>query len=196
MTAKISESTIEILTESYKNITFQNNDIVELDIGCGKGSFTSALAQMYPDRQIIAADVMIGRLRKLDKRNKRLNINNIHLIRAEAWHFICSCIPDKSITRIHILCPDPWPKIKHKAHRLISSEFIGRLSKKLKKNGILHFSTDDTEYYNSSNKIIHNTGLFIQNDHAIDDIQGIKSDFEKHWEEMDCKVNHIAWILK
>ena len=30
---------------------------VEMDLGCGKGGFTIAMAQTYPDRVVIAADI-------------------------------------------------------------------------------------------------------------------------------------------
>ena len=36
-------------------------EIVELDLGCGCGSYTCELAKRFPERQILAADVMIGR---------------------------------------------------------------------------------------------------------------------------------------
>ena len=38
---------------------------VEMDLGCGKGGFTIAMAQTYPDRVVIAADITLGRLRKV-----------------------------------------------------------------------------------------------------------------------------------
>lgn len=184
------------LNKDFKNIDIPQDKFIELDMGCGKGSFTSKLAKKYPDHQLIAADVMLGRLRKLAKRNKKLNIDNIKLVRAEAWHLLCRALPDKSIDRIHILCPDPWPKARHKGYRLISSEFIGRLSQKLKENGIFHFSTDDIEYYNHTVQTVYKTKLFELNSNVIKDILDIKSDFELHWEEMNLKVNHISWILK
>ena len=37
--------------------------IVELDLGCGVGSFTAELARRYPNHHILAADVMVGSLR-------------------------------------------------------------------------------------------------------------------------------------
>ncbi|MCF7791264.1 MAG: methyltransferase domain-containing protein [Victivallales bacterium] len=187
------DSQIKILTNSFNDFQILNNRFTELDLGCGKGSFTSNLAQKYPDRNIIAVDVMIGRLRKLVKRNNRLNIKNIFPVRAEAKHFIFRCLPDKSIDRIHILCPDPWPKERHKEHRLISSEFIYRACLKLKDNGILHFATDDTQYCSSAISIINRIGLFSPCRDSIKDIKDIKTDFEIRWTELGCNVHHAAF---
>ena len=191
-----TDSIINIAADNYSNIDIPKRQTVEIDLGCGKGSFTSELALAYPDRHIIAVDILIGRLRKLAKRNERLGIQNIHLIKAEAWHFICRCIPDKSVDRLHILCPDPWPKARHKGHRLISSEFIFRMSNKLKNNGVFHFATDDVNYFESAVNIVNKTNLFSFVPNEIDDIKNIKSDFEIRWNEMGLNVNHSAWKIR
>lgn len=182
-----------MLTSEYRKLDIPEG-VVELDLGCGKGSFTTSLAEKYSDRNILAADIMIGRLRKLNKRAKRMELANMDLLRVEAGALINYCLPPASIDRIHILCPDPWPKAKHKGHRLISSEFISRLTVVLKKSGIFHFSTDDKPYFKSAVKVVEASGLFQTQDLSlIEDIRDIKTDFERLWESEGKTVNHISW---
>lgn len=188
------DSLIKILSTDYINLNIDRDRTVELDIGCGKGSFTTMLAEKYPDHLIYAADVLIGRLRKLCKRNIRNSVNNIELLKAEAWHLVGLAFPDNSINRIHLLCPDPWPKERHKGNRLISSEFLGRLCQKLKKNGVFHFSTDDELYYNYVVTTLCKSGIFKRDDKQIDDIIDMKSDFEKLWNQKGLIVQHCAWL--
>ena len=58
---------IDILTNDYRQPFFPPQySFVELDMGCGRGKFTLELAKRFPDRLILASDVMLGRLRKLD----------------------------------------------------------------------------------------------------------------------------------
>ena len=185
---------IEILTDSYVNLNIPTDKIIELDLGCGKGAFTTALAEKYPERIIYAVDVMLGRLRTLGKRNIRNGVYNMKLLRAEAWYLIGNALPDSSIDRLHLLCPDPWPKEKHKGNRLISNEFLGRLHIKLKKSGVFHFSTDDTDYYSQAVRTISSSKLFVRDDETIADILNIKTDFENRWNEQGLEVNHCAWI--
>ena len=185
---------INILTDIYANISIPDNCIVELDLGCGKGAFATTLAARYPDRLIYAADIMLGRLRKLCKRNLRYGIDNIQLLRVEAWYLVGVALPDNSISRLHILCPDPWPKEKHKRNRLASSEFLGRLYTKLRKNGVFHFSTDDSDYYELTVSTITKSTLFQRDDKQIADVLDIKTDFEETWNKQGLKVNHCAWI--
>ena len=86
---------IDILTQSYTHIDGVENtaEHCELDIGCGAGSFTAGLAKRYPEAKIFAADVMIGRLRKLVRKNQRLGITNMHLLRVEARHLVAYMLP-------------------------------------------------------------------------------------------------------
>lgn len=191
---KLEDAFIEILAENLSLISLPDEKIIELDLGCGKGTFSTKLAKKYPSSLILATDVMIGRLRKLYKRNKREKIENIRLLRGDAWFLFNQCIPDGKIARIHILCPDPWPKDKHRPNRLISSEFAGRLHSKLCSGGVFHFSTDDKEYFASSTNVIEKSGLFMRNDDAISDVINIKTDFEKRWNQMGLTVFHAAWI--
>ena len=130
---------INILTQSYTRLddVADMTKRVELDLGCGSGSFTAGLAKRYPDAKILAADVMIGRLRKLVRKNQRLDISNMQLLRVEARHLVSYMIPDGALDRLHILCPDPWPKERHKGHRLVTSDFLSQIHRVLKKGGIV-----------------------------------------------------------
>jgi len=188
---------ISILTNLYYSDAVASkrpaDKYIELDLGCGKGTYSLALAQKYPERFVFSADLMIGRLRKLDSRILSLGLSNMALFKVEARHFVSCFIEDCSLDRIHILCPDPWPKHKHKGNRLLCSEFIGQLYRVLKHDGVFHFSTDDTNYFETVTGLVQHTGIFLRDDDAISDVAGIKTDFEKRWNSMGKDVNHIAW---
>ena len=186
---------INILTQSYTRLddVADMTKRVELDLGCGSGSFTAGLAKRYPDAKILAADVMIGRLRKLVRKNQRLDISNMQLLRVEARHLVSYMIPDGALDRLHILCPDPWPKERHKGHRLVTSDFLSQIHRVLKKGGIFHFSSDDDPYFDSVADIVERSGLFEQDDSLLDDICDIKSDFEIRWLDQGKHVRHHAW---
>ena len=197
MLNKPEDKFIHILNERYcrlYELVNYNGKIVELDLGCGKGSFTTRLGERFPERTIFAADVMIGRLRKLQKRNMRQDINNIIPLRVEARHLVSCLIPDKTINRLHLLCPDPWPKDRHRSNRLLCSNFLIQIHRILKDDGCFHFSTDDIYYFKAAKKIFEKSGLFTEDNSRLDDIKDIKSDFEIRWNDMDKKVNHICWI--
>ncbi len=170
---------------------------VELDLGCGSGSFTARLAGRFPDRLILAADVMIGRLRKLVRKAERENLSNLRFLRAEGRILLSIMLPDNSLDRIHLLCPDPWPKDRHRGHRLITSDFCASLSRVLKDDGVFHFSSDDDPYFESVERVISNSGLFVPAPpDAAAEVSDIKSDFELRWLEQGKRVRHLFFRKK
>lgn len=192
MQLKEEDRLIEIMTGSYRTIQIPPG-AVELDLGCGKGNFSTVLAERYPERAVLAADVMIGRLRKLAKRGERLGLANLKVYRTEAQLFVSRFLPDKSLDRIHLLCPDPWPKERHRGHRLVTSDFTAQLHRVLKTGGIFHFSSDDIPYRESVERIFSSCKLFEPAPEALADVADIRTDFEKLWLSAGKTVNHYAY---
>ena len=82
MAAHPEDNRINIFTGVYQHFIPAAPGIsAELDMGCGSGSFTIALAKKYPERKIIAADVMLGRLRKVVRKMERNKIENMDILR-------------------------------------------------------------------------------------------------------------------
>lgn len=194
----VYDDQIYILNDKYMLLEdffeLAENDFVELDLGCGTGDLAVPLAARYPERRVIAADVMLGRLRKVIRKARRDGIVNLDFFRVEARHLISVIMPENSIDRLHILCPDPWPKHRHKGNRLMSSDFMMHIASKLKKDGLFHFATDDVPYMTQATKNIESSGLFerVSND-FIADISDIKTEFERQWLSMGKAVPHKVW---
>ena len=188
------EVEIGMLTSTYCHYELPTSKRVELDVGCGKGKFTAELAARYPESQIVAADIMVGRVRKLKKKCERLEIANMALLRVEATALMGYILKDNSVDRLHILCPDPWPKSKHKGHRLLSSQFMSSIVRVLKPGGVFHFATDNIPYFESVTCVLEKSGLFQKEDQSlISDIIDIKTDFQLRWEDEGLEVQHVAW---
>ncbi|MCQ2379806.1 MAG: methyltransferase domain-containing protein [Victivallaceae bacterium] len=167
----------------------------ELDLGCGSGGYTAELATRHPEREVLAADVMIGRLRKLAARCERQKLGNVRILRVEARLLVGRLLPDQSLKRIHLLCPDPWPKDRHRGHRLLCSDFTAQLHRVLEQDGIFHFSSDDDAYCDAVNLVMSESGLFepVNPETALSDLDGVMSDFERRWLESGLAVRHRTW---
>lgn len=194
----IKKDDVNILTSTYEVIDFilgENYQSVELDLGCGNGGFALQLAERYPDRLILAADIKLRRLRKIVKKANKRNLTNIITLRTDAWELIGMLLPPNCIDRMHILNPDPWPKARHRWHRLITSEFLGRTARIFKKNAILHLSTDDPPYFEIMKEAIKNLKAFHEDQKLIADIEDIKTDFELQYLAENKPVNHKAYSI-
>ena len=166
----------------------------ELDLGCGSGAFSCTAAKRFPERDFLACDVMIGRLRKVENRAKAAGIDgNLRILRCEARNLLGRLLPDGSLDAIHILCPDPWPKNKHRGHRLLCSDFMAQIHRVLKNDGILHFSSDDRDYCRLMAENVEGSGLFRPSQESGAPWAGIVTDFERKWIEIGRTVEHRFW---
>ena len=194
-----SHEEIFILSNQYTLLEdvlpIPRNRFVELDLGCGKGDLAVGMALRYPDRTVLAADVMIGRLRKVLKKAGRNGVDNLFFLRVEARQLLTYILADSSVDRLHILCPDPWPKERHRAHRLLTSDIMAQLARILKPGGIFHFASDDKTYREEAVLNVRQSGLFeeIPSTGSIDDIADIRTEFERKWLSEGKTVPHMAF---
>ena len=186
---------LHVLTNEFKVFDhfFPEDKFVESDLGCGKGGFTLQLAQQYPDRLVIGADVMLGRLRRILKKAERVELKNLLLFRASAVELVHYQIPDNAVDRVHILCPDPWPKTRHRSKRLLCSEFFGKLIKMVKPGGTIHLATDDAPYYEFIKDALEGISGIELAEELIADVIDIRTDFEKAWLLEGKEVPHLSY---
>ena len=60
---------------------FQNDNPITLELGCGKGEYTVALAKLYPDRNFIGIDIKGARLWKGAREVEQLGLKNVCFVR-------------------------------------------------------------------------------------------------------------------
>ena len=121
--------------------------LIELDLGCGTGGFMLALARRYPERLILGAEVQFGRLRRLQNVIRQGGFRNVELMLVNNLELIGFMLPDASVRRLHLLCPDPWPKARHRAKRLATTAFFTQVARVLEPGGVLHMATDHLPYF-------------------------------------------------
>ncbi len=142
----------EFLPENYvcrlsPGELFTREAPLEVDLGSGDGSFALAMARQFPDRNFLAVERLLGRVRKTCKRATEAGLPNLRVLRLEARYTVEWLLPHASVSRLHLLFPDPWPKARHHRRRLINSEFLCALSKVLVPGGDFLFKTDHEGYF-------------------------------------------------
>ncbi|MDD2240329.1 MAG: tRNA (guanosine(46)-N7)-methyltransferase TrmB [Kiritimatiellae bacterium] len=118
-----------------------------VDLGCGKGRFLLAHAARYPDVNHLGIDRMLRRIRKVDNRARRLALDNIRLMRIEAYYTVAYLLPTAAVSTYYIFFPDPWPKARHEDHRLFNPIFLDALQRTLIEGGVVHVATDHAPYF-------------------------------------------------
>jgi tRNA (guanine-N7-)-methyltransferase len=119
---------------------------VVLEIGCGSGTSTLAMAKDEPGIDVIAVEVYRRGLAQLLCAMDREWVGNIRLIRGNAIDVLAHLIASGSLTGVRVFFPDPWPKARHHKRRFLQPATIGLIADRLLPGGVLHAATDHPGY--------------------------------------------------
>lgn len=117
-----------------------------LEIGCGSGISTLAMAKEEPHIDVIAVEIYKRGLAQLLSAIDREEVGNIRLIRGNAVDVLQRLIAPGSLTGVRIFFPDPWPKARHHKRRFLQTGTIGLIADRLLPGGVLHAATDHPGY--------------------------------------------------
>lgn len=119
---------------------------VVLEIGSGTGTSTVAMAQAEPGIDVVAVEVYRRGLAQLLCAIEREDIDNIRLIRGDAFDVLAQLIAPLSLIGVRVFFPDPWPKARHHKRRLLQPATISLIAQRLQHGGVLHAATDHPGY--------------------------------------------------
>ena len=120
---------------------------LEIEIGCGKGRFLSARASKFPETQYLGIERMLSRVRKLDKKACRHKLDNLRVLRLEAFYTFYYLLPLHRVRTVYVFFPDPWPKRHHHNRRLFSPLFLDALWTRMEIGGTVQVATDHLDYF-------------------------------------------------
>ena len=118
---------------------------LEIEVGCGKGQFLARRAKENPDCDFLGIERMLERVRLFAGQLRRGGIANARILRLEALYTFHYMLPLHHARRVYVFFPDPWPKKKHRSHRLFGPIFLNALWKRLEIGGRVEFATDHEE---------------------------------------------------
>jgi len=153
---------------------------LHVDVGCGKGRFLLARAAAHPECNFLGIDRMLRRIRKVDNKVQRKQLDNVRLFRMDAFYATAFLLPTESVAAYYIFFPDPWPKKRHHAHRVFNNEFIDALFRTLKPGGEMHFATDHLPYFEEVLAALRADGRFEELP-AFEPEDAEKTDFEMYY---------------
>ena len=124
---------------------FGNDHPIVLELGCGKGDYTVALARRHPDINYIGVDIKGARLWKGAKEATQQAMPNVAFLRTRI-EFIEAFFGPGEVSEIWLTFSDPQLRGSENA-RLSSPLFLERYRKFLKPGGIVHLKTDSRFLY-------------------------------------------------
>jgi tRNA (guanine-N7-)-methyltransferase len=131
-----------------------------LEIGTGMGETTAHIAAHMPEKNFIGVEVHTPGIGSLLKRIDENQLTNLRLIQHDAVEVLTHMIAPASLSCVHVFFPDPWHKKRHHKRRLIQTEFIQLLVKKIKPGGFIHCATDWQDYAKHILDVLFNPDRF------------------------------------
>lgn len=120
-------------------------DDVRLEIGFGGGEHLIAEARAFPDTGFIGCEPYVNGMAKILTLIEAGEINNIRLFAGDAAELL-AWVPAKSLARIDLIHPDPWPKRRHWKRRFVQDEMVAQLGRILRPGSDFRFVTDIADY--------------------------------------------------
>ena len=124
---------------------FGNDHPIVLELGCGKGDYTIALARRHPEINYIGVDIKGARLWKGAKEATETAMPNVAFLRTRI-EFIEAFFGPGEVSEIWLTFSDPQLRGSENA-RLSSPLFLERYRRFLRPGGIVHLKTDSRYLY-------------------------------------------------
>jgi tRNA (guanine-N7-)-methyltransferase len=202
---------------------FRNGNPLVLELGCGKGEYTTGLAALFPGKNFIGIDIKGARMWRGAKTATEQNLPNVAFLRTRI-EFISSFFACDEVDEIWVTFPDPHPGGRNSNKRLTSPRFLNSYRSFLKNNGPVHLKTDNAELYKYTNSVVSSNNLeviFSTDDLYSDDfdivtgtvsegtalhetigdrssvngILSIKTHYERQFLSQGLRINYISFRL-
>ena len=138
---------------------FAKSQPIVLELGCGKGDYTIALARRHPEMNFIGVDIKGARLWKGAKEATEESMGNVAFLRTRI-EFIDAFFGPGEVSEIWLTFSDPQLRGSENA-RLTSPLFLQRYSRFLRPGGIVHLKTDSRFLYEYTRSVVRANDLQV-----------------------------------
>jgi tRNA (guanine-N7-)-methyltransferase len=180
---------------------FGNNKPITLELGCGKGEYTVALAQKHPERNYLGIDIKGSRIWRGAKTAFEENMQNVGFIRTQIDR-ITNFFNEGEVDEIWVTFPDPQPQKTRTRKRLTSPPFLDRYRQILKPGGIVHLKTDSAFLFAYTEEVIAEQKLEvlrishdIDKDFPGDELLEIRTFYEMKFRQTGVPINYVKFKL-
>lgn len=169
-TCLLQPSSAEILADGYFSLRdhkikgrwnaemFDAPRPIVLELGCGKGEYTVALAERDPSRNYIGVDIKGARLWKGAKYAETHHLGNVAFLRTRI-ELINAFFAPGEVDEIWLTFSDP--QMRRENARLSSPLFLERYARLLRPGGIIHLKTDSRFLHEYTKAVCQQNGLEI-----------------------------------
>lgn len=183
----------------WNRSVFKNEHPLVLELGCGKGEYTVALAELYPQKNVIGIDIKGARMWTGAKTVQDKGLTNAVFLRTHI-EYISRFFAPGEVAEIWLTFPDPQMKKVRK--RLTSTRFMQDYQYLLQPEGLIHLKTDSTFMYQYTREMVTLNGLPVV--HATEDLYNsgwkdpllsIKTFYESQWLMRGLTIKYLQFRI-
>ena len=208
----LQPSAQELLADGYFNLRdhavkghwaerFGNGRPIVLELGCGKGEYTVALAERDPERNYIGVDIKGARLWKGAKYATENALPNVAFLRTRV-EFISAFFAPGEVSEVWLTFSDP--QYRSENSRLCSPLFLERYRNFLRPGGIVHLKTDSRFLHEYARAVCAANGLQVlactQDLYAGTDsiqpvVREVKTFYENLFLQQGYPITYLSFVI-
>jgi tRNA (guanine-N7-)-methyltransferase len=191
------------LKDNWNSTFFKNDHPLVLELGCGKGEYSIALAKKYPNKNFIGIDIKGARFWRGAKTAIEENIPNVAFLRTQI-ELIDHAFAQNEVDEIWITFPDPQIKYKRTKHRMTNLEFLKRYQSILKPEGEVNLKTDSEFMHGYTLGLLHGAGHEVlyanhnvyKQEGSPEEVTSIQTFYESQYLEQNKPITYIRFKIK
>lgn len=180
---------------------FGNDNPLVVELACGKGEYSTALAHKHPEKNFIGIDIKGDRIWKGATRAQNEDLENVRFLRCFIDH-LEEYFSAREISEIWITFPDPYLKKSSSKKRLTSPKFLNIYRKVAAPDAVVHLKTDSEPLFRFTDGVIKDQGLpviekipDVYAEPVIRDELQIKTYYEKKHLERGRTIQYVQFLL-
>lgn len=182
---------------------FKNDNPIVLELGCGKGEYSVALAREYPEKNFLGIDIKGARFWRGAKTALEDGLGNVGFMRTQI-ELIEYAFAKAEISEIWITFPDPQIKYKRTKHRMTNTAFLQKYKNILTPEGTINLKTDSEFMHGYTLGLLHGEGHEIldanhnvyKNEYSPKEVVGIQTFYEKQYLKEGKPITYIKFRVK
>ena len=178
---------------------FSSKAPIVLELGCGRGEYTVALAKNDGARNYVGIDIKGARMWTGARQVEEEGITNAVFLRCEIENIDKFYVPGE-VDELWITFPDP--QMKKSKKRLTSTRFLNLYRKIMKPDGVINLKTDSPFLFEYTRRLVELNGFEViactddlYQSGLVDPVTSIKTYYEQQWLSRGKQIKLISFRL-
>lgn len=170
---------------------------LELEVGTSGGEFLSRRAAENPDVDYVGVEVKNRRVGAFAGRIVQQGLTNARIVHGDVGQLIGCLFWPETLSRIHVLFPDPWPKKRHRKNRFVNRWTALICSQLLHAGGELVLATDDLDYLAWMRAVMRRARDFAGPIYdASESPFGFPTRYETYWRAEERPIRYLVYARR